>query len=101
MEEVLLLKEREVLKPETPTWSVIAEELKKLCYLAGPMVAVTSSQLLLPVISVMMVGHLGELSLASTSMANSLCSVTGFSLLVSSFFDSSFISSFMLFGMQS
>jgi hypothetical protein len=34
-------------------------------------------------ISVMFVGHLGELSLSGASMATSFASVTGFSLLVS------------------
>ncbi|GJT19248.1 DETOXIFICATION 12-like protein [Tanacetum coccineum] len=63
-------------------WSVLVEEMKKLGYIAGPMVAVTLSQYLLQVISVMMVGHLGELQLSSTSIAISLSSVTGFSLIL-------------------
>ncbi|KAI3848932.1 hypothetical protein MKW98_014466 [Papaver atlanticum] len=46
------------------------------------MVAVNFSLQLIPVISMMMVGHLGELALSSTAMATSLCAVTGFSLLV-------------------
>ncbi|KAL3501810.1 hypothetical protein ACH5RR_036259 [Cinchona calisaya] len=81
MEEGLLLKERKV-KTERIRWGVIREELKRLCYIAGPMVAVTLSQFLLQVISLMMVGHLGELSLSSTAMAISLCGVTGFSVLL-------------------
>lgn len=80
MEEGLLLK-----PAERPTWGLIVEEVKKLSYLAGPMVAVTLSQFFLQSISLMMVGHLGELPLSSTAMAISLCGVTGFSLLVSSF----------------
>ncbi|KAK6134253.1 hypothetical protein DH2020_031989 [Rehmannia glutinosa] len=56
--------------------------MKRLGYLAGPMVAVTLSHYLLQVISLMMVGHLGELSLSSTALAFSLAGVTGFSLLV-------------------
>ncbi|KAI3817236.1 hypothetical protein L1987_11025 [Smallanthus sonchifolius] len=51
--------------------------------IAGPMVAVTLSQYLLQVTSIMMVGHLGELALSRTSIANSLSGVTGFSLIVS------------------
>jgi len=47
------------------------------------MVAVTLSQYLLQVVSMMMVGHLGQLALSSTAMAISLASVTGFSVLVS------------------
>ncbi|XP_051122248.1 protein DETOXIFICATION 12-like [Andrographis paniculata] len=58
------------------------EEMKRLGYLTGPMVAVTLSFYLLQVISLMMVGHLGELPLSSTSVAFSLAGVTGFSLLL-------------------
>ncbi|KAF9625608.1 hypothetical protein IFM89_024381 [Coptis chinensis] len=81
MEEGLLLKEREEKKKEL-TWDVLKEEVKKVGYLAGPMVAVTLSQYLLQVISMMMVGHLGELSLSSTAIATSLTGVTGYSLLL-------------------
>ncbi|KAL9148894.1 hypothetical protein ABFS82_12G073600 [Erythranthe guttata] len=79
MEENLLLKERESIAER---WREIAEEMKKLGYLAGPMVAVTLSHYLLQVISLMMVGHLGELSLSSTAIAISLAGVSGFSLLL-------------------
>ncbi|KAI7734700.1 hypothetical protein M8C21_032119 [Ambrosia artemisiifolia] len=58
------------------------EEMKKLGYIAGPMVAVTMSQYLLQVTSVMMVGHLGELALSSTSIAISLAGVTGLSVMM-------------------
>ncbi|KAI6686120.1 hypothetical protein NL676_032033 [Syzygium grande] len=58
------------------------EEVNRVARIAAPMVVVTSSQYLLQIISVMMVGHLGELSLSSTAMAVSLASVSGFSLLV-------------------
>ncbi|CAI0393182.1 unnamed protein product [Linum tenue] len=64
------------------TWSVFIQELKRLGYIAGPMVAVNLSQYLLQVISLMMVGHLGELELSSTAIAVSLSSVTGFSVLL-------------------
>ncbi|KAJ0646662.1 putative multi antimicrobial extrusion protein [Helianthus annuus] len=64
------------------TWSVFGEEAKKFGYIAGPMVAVTLSQYLLQVVSVMMVGHIGELALSSTAIAISISSVTGFSLLL-------------------
>ncbi|XP_071928767.1 protein DETOXIFICATION 12-like [Coffea arabica] len=81
MEEGLLVKEREV-KRERLTWGVIGQEAKRLCYIAGPMAAVTLSQFLLPMISLMMVGHLGELSLSSSSIAISFCNVIGFSVLL-------------------
>ncbi|XP_010279418.1 PREDICTED: protein DETOXIFICATION 12-like [Nelumbo nucifera] len=81
MEEGLLAKERgdrgEVLR-----WGVFVEEVKRVGFIAGPMVAVTVSQYLLQVISVMMVGHLGELALSSAAIASSLTGVTGFSLLL-------------------
>ena len=68
------------------TWVVFYEELKRLSYIAGPMVAVTLSVYLLQVVSVMMVGHLDELALSSTSIAFSLAGVTGFSVMVWFFF---------------
>ncbi|CAN1268710.1 Protein DETOXIFICATION 12 [Linum perenne] len=64
------------------TWSVFVEEVKRLGYIAGPMVAINLSQYLLQVISLMMVGHLGELQLSSTAIAVSLSSVTGFSVIL-------------------
>lgn len=64
------------------TGVVFWEEVNKLGYIAGPMVAVTLSVYLLQVVSVMMVGHLGELALSSTSIAFSLAGVTGFSVMV-------------------
>ncbi|KAM7277280.1 hypothetical protein ACFE04_019146 [Oxalis oulophora] len=63
------------------TWGVLLEEVKRLGYIAGPMVAATVSQYLLQIISMVIVGHLGELALSSTAIAISLAGVTGFSLL--------------------
>ncbi|PKI69398.1 protein DETOXIFICATION 12-like isoform X1 [Punica granatum] len=63
-------------------WEVFREEVKRLIWIAGPMVAVTLSQYMVQVLSVMMVGHLGELSLSSTAVAISLSGVTGFSLML-------------------
>ncbi|CAN6937571.1 unnamed protein product [Brassica oleracea] len=56
--------------------------MKKVSYMAAPMVAVYLSQYLLQVISMIMAGHLDELSLSSVAIATSLTNVTGFSLLV-------------------
>ena len=83
MEENLLAEERR--KSETPSLTRVTftRELKRLGSLAGPMVAVTLTQYMLEVISMMMVGHLGELALSSTAIATSLSAATGFSLLVS------------------
>ncbi|KAF3612864.1 hypothetical protein FXO37_36623, partial [Capsicum annuum] len=81
IEEGLLLKERELVVELR--WGVIWEEVKEIGYLAGPMIVVTLSQYLLQTISLMMVGHLSELSLSSTAIAVSIAGVTGFSFLVS------------------
>lgn len=67
----------------TLTWRSFFEEVKRLGCIAGPMVAVVLSQYLLQIVSMMMVGHLGELALSSTAIAISLAGVTGFSLFVS------------------
>ncbi|PON73723.1 Multi antimicrobial extrusion protein [Parasponia andersonii] len=92
MEESLLVRpkqseeEREITSSSTSTgsiiWIVFFQEVKKLGCIAGPLVAVILSQYLLQVISMMMVGHHGELALSSTAMAVSLCGVTGFSVIL-------------------
>ncbi|XP_010552153.1 PREDICTED: protein DETOXIFICATION 8 [Tarenaya hassleriana] len=57
------------------------EMMKKVSFMAAPMVAVAVSQYLLQVVAVVMVGHLDQLSLSSVAIATSLTNVTGFSLL--------------------
>jgi MATE family multidrug resistance protein len=61
----------------------VFEEVRKQLWLAGPLIAVSLLQYCLQVISIMFVGHLGELALSGASMATSFATVTGFSLLVS------------------
>ncbi|XP_076897017.1 protein DETOXIFICATION 12-like [Bidens hawaiensis] len=78
MEEGLLKKQR----VDRFTWRVLLEEMKKLGFIAGPMMTVTLLQYMLQVTSVMMVGHVGGLALSSTSIAISLSGVTGFSLVM-------------------
>lgn len=83
MENSLLDKDSE---PENPsasaiTWTVFSQEIKRVGYLAAPMITVTLSQYFLQIISMMMVGHLGKLALSSTAIAISLCAVSGFSLI--------------------
>lgn len=59
------------------------EELNKVSWMAAPMVAVTVSQYLLQVVSLMMVGHLGILvSFSGVAIAMSFAEVTGFSVLL-------------------
>ncbi|XBI83768.1 hypothetical protein VPH35_092235 [Triticum aestivum] len=64
-----------------PKESLVVIEVKKQLYLAGPLIAGCLLQHVVQMISVMFVGHLGELSLSSASIATSFASVTGFSLL--------------------
>ncbi|KAK6921242.1 Multi antimicrobial extrusion protein [Dillenia turbinata] len=59
----------------------VIEEVKKQLWLAGPLISVNVLQFCLQLISVMFVGHLGELALSSASMATSFASVTGNSLM--------------------
>lgn len=59
----------------------IVEEVKRQLGLALPLIAVSILQYCLQIISIMFVGHLGELPLSSASMATSFASVTGFNVL--------------------
>uniref|UniRef100_A0A2N9IID8 Uncharacterized protein n=1 Tax=Fagus sylvatica TaxID=28930 RepID=A0A2N9IID8_FAGSY len=82
-QDVNSFKDMEETRPEKRiSWTAFTVEIKKLGLLGVPMIVVTLAQFLLPVISMMMVGHLGELVLSSTAIALSLASVTGFNLLV-------------------
>ncbi|OMP04682.1 Multi antimicrobial extrusion protein [Corchorus olitorius] len=74
-------------------WSAFGEELKKMSYMAVPMVAVTVSQYLSQVISVMIVGHIDELALSGIALASSFTNVTGFSLICQSLILPMFFSS--------
>ncbi|CAJ2637137.1 unnamed protein product [Trifolium pratense] len=59
----------------------LVEEVKKQLWLSGPLISVTLLNFGINLISVMFVGHLGELPLSGASMATSFASVTGFNLL--------------------
>ncbi|KAL2247004.1 protein DETOXIFICATION 1-like [Sesamum indicum] len=76
---------RESTEREAETWNTkwgdLVQELKRVSYIAAPMVTVSVLQYLLQVVSVIMVGHLGQLTLSSVAIATSLTNVTGFSLL--------------------
>ncbi|XP_058769457.1 protein DETOXIFICATION 16-like isoform X2 [Vicia villosa] len=60
----------------------VAEETKKQLWLAGPLIAVSLLQYSLQMISIMFVGHLGNLPLSGASLGNSFASVTGYSVLL-------------------
>ncbi|KAJ0989133.1 hypothetical protein J5N97_007489 [Dioscorea zingiberensis] len=64
------------------SWPYVVEEVKRQLWLAGPLIAVSLLQYFLQVISLMFVGHLGELALSGASMATSFANVSGFSLLL-------------------
>ncbi|KAK9013125.1 hypothetical protein V6N11_041145 [Hibiscus sabdariffa] len=80
MEEALLSRNVEEVKRKI-TWSGFTEELKAVSYMAVPMVAVSVSQYLLQFISMIMVGHLGELPLSGIALGFSFANVTGFSFI--------------------
>jgi Na+-driven multidrug efflux pump len=98
MEETLLAKvhidsktendeeEEEQRKKRLISWDIYTKELKRICHISGPMVAVVLSQYLLQVVSTMIVGHLGELYLSSAALSISFTGVTGFSFLVCIFY---------------
>lgn len=82
-ESPLLFDDQESLhgfKKSLSKASIIAE-MKRQLWLAGPLVSVSVLLYSWQVISVMFVGHLGELPLSGASMATSFASVTGFSML--------------------
>lgn len=64
-------------------WPVVLVEAKKQLLLAAPMIGVNVFQLALTTVSIMFVGHLDELSLASASICTSFAIVTGYSVMVS------------------
>ncbi|KAF5940354.1 hypothetical protein HYC85_021521 [Camellia sinensis] len=82
MEEGLLLLKEEKEERRRWVWGDVGEEVKRVGWIAAPMVVVTLSQNLLQVVCTMMVGHLGELALSSSAIAVSLAGVSGFSLLL-------------------
>jgi MATE family multidrug resistance protein len=62
--------------------SLAGAEAKRLAHLAGPMVASCFLQNAVNVVSLMFVGHLGELHLAGASLAISVTSATGLNIIV-------------------
>ena len=72
----------EPLVDKTGEESLVVIEVKKQLYLAGPLIVGSLLQDVVQMLSVMFVGHLGELALSSASIATSFAGVTGFSLLV-------------------
>ncbi|GMH24509.1 hypothetical protein Nepgr_026352 [Nepenthes gracilis] len=62
---------------------MMAEEMKKIGYIAGPMAGVMLMQIFLQLIPMIMVGHLAsQLSLSSTALALSFAAVSGFNVLL-------------------
>ena len=79
-DDELSLLESPLIQAAPPS---IIGEVKTQISLAGPLVAINLLQYCLQVISLMFVGHLGELSLSGASMATSFANVSGFSVLAS------------------
>lgn len=80
--EVHLLSESQSFNGVGERSEEVITEIKKQLGLAGPLVLVSFLQYSFQLISVMFIGHLGELQLSGASMALSFAGVTGFSLLV-------------------
>ncbi|KAG2294017.1 hypothetical protein Bca52824_040686 [Brassica carinata] len=82
MEEPFLPRDEELV-PSKTTWQKgqLTVELKILSLLAAPMAIVTIAEYLLPVISVIVAGHNGELQLSGVALATSFTNVSGFSIL--------------------
>lgn len=82
MEEPFLPRDEQLVSCKS-TWQSgqVTVELKKVSRLAAPMATVTIAQYLLPVISVMVAGHIGELELAGVALATSFTNVSGFSIM--------------------
>ncbi|EPS64679.1 hypothetical protein M569_10101, partial [Genlisea aurea] len=59
-----------------------AEEAKEQMLFILPMILTSVTYYFIPLLSVMFAGHLGEIELASSNLANSWAAVTGFSLMV-------------------
>ncbi|KAG2403790.1 Protein DETOXIFICATION 7 [Vigna angularis] len=77
---------KEVMEEEGDSWKRgMRKEMKKVRRIAAPMVVASVLQYLLPVVSLIMVGHLNQLSLSSVAIATSLTNVSGFSVLVTTF----------------
>lgn len=58
-------------------------EVKMALNIACPMIVTNLISYCIIASSLMFVGHLGELELSSAALGNSLCSVTGFTVMVS------------------
>ncbi|KAL6554232.1 Protein DETOXIFICATION 18 [Orobanche minor] len=58
------------------------EEAKKQILFAVPMILTNVSYYFIPLVSVMFAGHLGDLELAGSNLANSWAAVSGFALMV-------------------
>eukprot|EP01018_Ginkgo_biloba_P005192 Gb_06416 [translate_table: standard] len=82
---VLLASNRnDELKPSIVKCSggVVWDELKKQCWIAGPMIAMNLLQYSWQVTSLLLVGNLGELALPSASIATAFISAIGFSMMM-------------------
>lgn len=71
-------------KKEEKWWEKVVDmvEAKHQLVLALPMVLTNVFYYLIPLLSVMFAGHLGELQLASSTLANSWATVTGFAFML-------------------
>ncbi|XP_074321706.1 protein DETOXIFICATION 16-like [Silene latifolia] len=76
------MEENEVGETNSISRVEVFEEAKKQFKLAGPLIAVSILQFCIQLISIMFVGHLGQLPLSSASLGTSFASVTGLYVLL-------------------
>lgn len=71
-------------KPTDGWWSKVldVDEAKDQMLFALPMILTNVAYYFIPLVSVMFAGHLGELQLAGSNLANSWAAVSGFALMV-------------------
>ncbi|KAL7588493.1 hypothetical protein Lser_V15G37164 [Lactuca serriola] len=82
IQDPLIQRQHEEEEEELGLRRQVYDEVKKQIGLSCPLIAVSLLQYCLEVISIMFVGHLGQLPLSSASMATSFASFTGFSVLL-------------------
>ncbi|ESQ37044.1 hypothetical protein EUTSA_v10002904mg [Eutrema salsugineum] len=85
MEDSLLSGDEQITTgnlKQTPSWRLdFTAEMKNVSCMAAPMATVTVAQYLLPLISIMVAGHRGELQLSGVALATSFANVSGFSIM--------------------
>lgn len=80
----LLPKPDDVIRDNNSWWKRLLdyEEAKNQILFSLPMIVTNVAYYLIPLVSVMFAGHIGEVELAAANLANSWATVTGLSFVV-------------------